>query len=288
MLFLLAASSAATLADELVAVRLGLMCVSPDALAKLIFPGGSSRTAVANPAQADLTQKQSGGCIDVAIDARVSVVTMRNNTSIVTYAEAGGQPKTYVIPNINFRSVQATATEGGGDSGASGEIKQVIIAHDGAAIYYILTLPGQDSLGNPNMEIRAYFEKSASRVVLVKSQPSIDPEKNLIGFSGLFLAPDNKTLFFHSDAWATSAAIHSVDIATKTVSFVVPGGLACVVLAGNLKGNLIVEQHRYFAQGGSYDVLWLFDPAGKQLGLVSLDANSRKVCPLLPGPLSHP
>jgi len=143
-------------------------------------------------------------------------------------------------------------------------------------------LPGQDSEGDSNMEIQATYDENSSYVVLLKNQPSNDPSQNLSGFSNLFLSPDNKTLYFQTEAWATSNAIHSIDIATKKVSYVAPGEIACVVLTGEFQGDLIVQQHRYFVQGGSYDNLWLFDPTGKELGIVSEDTDASKVCPTLP------
>jgi len=38
------------------------------------------------------------------------------------------------------------------------------------------------------------------------------------------------------------------------------------VSKGQYKGYLIVNQHRYFIGGGSYDWYWLFSPAGKEAG----------------------
>ena len=65
------ALSAPALADDLVATKPGLVCVSSDALAKLTLPDGSSRTAQSNPSPFDLALKQSGGCTDITIGMRV-------------------------------------------------------------------------------------------------------------------------------------------------------------------------------------------------------------------------
>lgn len=282
-LLLLTAFSVPAVADDLVAIKPGLICVSPDALAKLTLPDGSSRTAQINPSPADLALKQSGGCMDIIIGMRVSVVTARHNTSIVTYSLAGGQPQLYIVPNIDFQPAQAVSSNQStvDDNSADHTVDQYVSAPGGTANYYILTLPGHDSEGNTNMEIQATYDENASRIVLLENQPSNDPAQNLTGFSNLFLSPDSKTLYFQAEAWATSDAIHSIDIATKKVSFVTAGEIACVVLAGEFQGDLIVQQHRYFVQGGSYDNLWLFDPTGKELGLVSEDTDSSAVCPVL-------
>lgn len=160
-------------------------------------------------------------------------------------------------------------------------VDQVITGPGGSVNYYIKTLPGRNSAGDPNMEIEATYDQNSSSTVLLFNRPSDDPKQNLSGFSHLILSPDNKTLYFQTDAWATSNAVHSLNIATKKVSFVAPGEIACVVLAGQFQGDLVLEQHRYFVQGGSYDNLWLFDPSGKELGLVSENTNVPKECATL-------
>ena len=156
-----------------------------------------------------------------------------------------------------------------------------VVAPGGNVVYYIMSLPGKDSMGNPNLALEAGLNGNSSFSVLLPSIPSNDPKQNLVGFSHLFLSPDSKTLYFQAPAWATSDAIHSLDIATKKVSYVTDGGIACVVLGGQYQGDLVVGQHRYFIQGGSYDSLYLYNPTGKQIGLVSQDTDASKVCPSL-------
>ena len=156
-----------------------------------------------------------------------------------------------------------------------------VIAPGGKVVYYIMSLPGKDSMGNPNLALEAGMNGNSSFRILLTSTPSDDPKQNLAGFSHLSLSPDGKTLYFQTPAWATSNAIHSLDIATKKTSYVTNGEIACVVLAGEYQGDLVVEQHRYFIQGGSYNALYLYNPAGQRIGLVSQDTDASKVCPTL-------
>ena len=69
------------------------------------------------------------------------------------------------------------------------------------------------------------------------------------------------------DAWATSAAIHEVDLKTKKERFVCDGNELGIVSKGKYKGNLVVNQHRYYSNsdGGSYDHYYLVDENGKVL-----------------------
>ena len=102
-------------ADDLVAVRPGVMCVSADALAKLILHNGDSRTHAPVPRPQDLAAAAGGGCIDIPPGARVAVQQAFNNTSIVTYDGPGAPPGgRMIVPNVDFAPAK------GGEAPAAG------------------------------------------------------------------------------------------------------------------------------------------------------------------------
>lgn len=103
---------------------------------------------------------------------------------------------------------------------------------------------------------------------LVHSAESKEPEDILAGFSSPTFSPDGRTVYFCSAAWATSGSIHAYDFDRKAQRYVMPGNGPQVVPAGEYKGHLLVEQHRYFLGGGSFDWYWLFTPEGKEVGPV--------------------
>ena len=72
-------------ADTIVATRPGVMCTSPDALARLTVPDGSSRSASPAARPGDLATKQQGGCIDIPLGALLSVQEARRQTSVVVF-----------------------------------------------------------------------------------------------------------------------------------------------------------------------------------------------------------
>ena len=111
-----------------------------------------------------------------------------------------------------------------------------VVAPGGRAVYYIMSLPGKDADGNPNRQIEVGRKGNSSFEVLLKPEPSNDPRENLTGFSHLFRLTDGRTLYFQAWAWATSNAVHSLDIQTKHVSYVTNGQIACVVLQGEYEG----------------------------------------------------
>ena len=103
-------------AATITATHDSLMCTSPDALARLILPGGRSRIGTPSEKSGDRQAALAGGCVDVPPDTHVEVQSTRTNTSIVTYdAQDGHGPRTLVAPNVNFSSTpapQARAGEG--------------------------------------------------------------------------------------------------------------------------------------------------------------------------------
>jgi hypothetical protein len=113
--------------------------------------------------------------MEITIGMRVSLVTARHNTSIVTYSLPGGQPQTYVVPNIDFQAAQAGAPNLSSvdDTAADNTIDQVVSAPGGTTNYYVLTLPGKDAEGDPNMEIQATYDENASHIVLLKNQRAL-------------------------------------------------------------------------------------------------------------------
>lgn len=162
-----------------------------------------------------------------------------------------------------------------------------VTAPGGKTVYYIVTAPGEDDNGQQNVAIEAGLNENSYFEILLSPHPDSPPQNNLTGFSNLELTPDAKSLYFLATAWGTSEAIHSIDIATKKVSFVTDGNFYCIVRAGEYQGDLIVEQHRYFIQGGSYDDFFLYSPLGKELGLVAKEKDNddisdiKKLCQML-------
>ena len=169
----------------------------------------------------------------------------------------------------------------GGPAAAAltGRILQVVTAPGGGTSYYLLQ-DGPGSAGHaPPMTIASASDGERVDRILLRSKSSMKPAENLTELSNLELSPDSKTLFFEAQAWATEDAIHALDLNTGAERFVVAGELRCVLPTGEYEGDLIVEQHHYFVQGGSFDDLYLFDARGKKLGIVEQGTNTTGICP---------
>lgn len=109
---------------------------------------------------------------------------------------------------------------------------------------------------------------------LVKSAGSDDPKMFLGALQSPQFSPDGKTVFFLSAAWATSSAVHKVDVATGKISFVAAGNTLEVVPRGEYAGRLIVQIHKYFLGGGTYDWFWLLEADGREVGPIGEDVSN--------------
>lgn len=96
-------------------------------------------------------------------------------------------------------------------------------------------------------------------------------EDTLAGLTRPEFLSDSRRVVFQSDLWATSGKVNLVDVNTGQVRRVAPGSLDTVILRGEYRDHLIINQHRYFLGAGSYDWWWLFDAAGKEIGPVGSD-----------------
>jgi dipeptidyl aminopeptidase/acylaminoacyl peptidase len=132
----------------------------------------------------------------------------------------------------------------------------------------VLSPDGRQSAYLQDKEI--WLSDAANRDVkrIVAVQPHDNPHKNLGEFNSLVFSPDGKRLYFMSEAWVTSNGIHVFEISTGTEHFVTDGNTLQILSNGQYAGFLIVQKHKYFKQGGSYDYFWLVSPAGKVLKMI--------------------
>ena len=110
--------------------------------------------------------------------------------------------------------------------------------------------------------------------VLVTAHGGERPPQQLCRFEQKQFTADGRRLFFISPGWTTSGALHVYDFASRHVRFVAPANAVIVLnfCKGEHRDQLILNQHRYFIGGGSYDWYWLFDTSGrKEIGPVGDD-----------------
>ena len=113
--------------------------------------------------------------------------------------------------------------------------------------------------------------------LLVAAHAGKTAPQQLCRFEQKQFTSDGRKLFFIAPGWVTSGALHVYDFAKQSVSFVAPANAVIVLnfCAGEHRDQLVLNQHRYFIGGGSYDWYWLYDSDGrKQIGPVGDDGEN--------------
>jgi len=176
--------------------------------------------------------------------------------------------------NIQFtdKAGQTTAlTSSGRDSGP-------ILAPDGKWVAFVRKVEGKKiATGSDELHPTELWQvrtdgKEAS--LLVKCRAAEKPESLIAGFENLQFSTNGKLLYFVTSAWATSGAVHVVDSTNRKERYLFPGSDLKIVTSGEYKDCLLVQQHKYFVGGGSYDWFWLLRPDGKEVGPVGEDTEN--------------
>lgn len=162
----------------------------------------------------------------------------------------------------------------------SGHDSEPVISPDGKYIVFIRAIPGKkiptgsgDADATDLWQIRADGKEP---ITLVRSKSNDKMETNLAGFTKPQFSGDGKLVYFLSEAWTTSAALHVVDTTNGKEHFVCAALDFEVIASGEYRDHLLVQQHRYFIGGGSYDWFWLLKPDGKEVGPVGEDTENFK------------
>lgn len=147
------------------------------------------------------------------------------------------------------------------------------LSPDGRMVAFVRATPGDSVEAAPGRSEATSLwiigvDGRAPRM-LVRGRASGEPKEALASFQAPRFSPDGSRIYFLSSAWVTSGAVHAVEVASGRERFVVAGNSLDVVPAGEYAGHLLVEQHRYFLAGGSYDWTWLFTADGTEVGPVS-------------------
>jgi hypothetical protein len=121
-------------------------------------------------------------------------------------------------------------------------------------------------------EIWSINRETKQEKLLICGKKGDNPTNTLSSLRSPQFSPDGKRIYFMSSAWVTSAAIHVMNSDGTEERFLTDGNSLEVLQEtddGEYNGYLIVEKHKYFLGGGSYDWHWLVTPDGEEVGPIS-------------------
>jgi len=114
-------------------------------------------------------------------------------------------------------------------------------------------------------ELRQISVDGTNDTLLLRGRQG-DPQQQLCDFRSKQFSSDGQRLYFLSPGWATSGALHVYDMRAHEERFVLPANdlLVLSFCSEKYKDDLVIQSHRYFLLGGSYDWYWLYDATGKK------------------------
>jgi len=151
---------------------------------------------------------------------------------------------------------------------------------DGRLVAFVRPTPGQfvRTTSLEDQQATELWVAEASglhprRLVVGHAADSV--EQAIAAMQSPVFSPDGGRIYFLSIGWATSGAIHAVEVEGGGERFVAAGNSLEVIPRGTYAGCLLVEQHRYRSDSGpSFDALWLLTGNGRVLSMVADDTTN--------------
>ena len=157
-----------------------------------------------------------------------------------------------------------------------GRCSSVVKSPDGKLIAFIhMDVPpgNEGDQGQTSLRI-ADLASGEVRQVLAPT-PSTEPERDMRSMDRPKWSLEGGFIYVESAAWATSSAIHQVNLATGRERFVIDGWLNAIVRTGPYRGYLLVGRHQYRQGpgGGSFNPVYLVRPDGKVMFAIAGSAD---------------
>lgn len=149
-----------------------------------------------------------------------------------------------------------------------GDAREAVLSPDGKWIAYVRDPDAgkEPAEGDDRSELWIVdAEGKSPRLLVAPKKNTEEPKENLAAFNNLAFTQDSRALYFLSEAWVTSNALHRVELESGRVRYLADANSVQLVTQGKYAGHLIVQKHKYLKQGGSYEPYWLISPEGKEV-----------------------
>jgi hypothetical protein len=127
-----------------------------------------------------------------------------------------------------------------------------------------------------NNELWLKNDATGEKRLLVACKDDEKMENEICNIENPQFSTDKTKVFFESAAWATSGAIHVVDLKTGKEKFVCPGNGLQVVDSGKYMGDIVTNMHKY-NEAGSYDHFFIVNDEGKEQVDLGEDVDENKL-----------
>ncbi|GEM_PF-6850883 len=151
----------------------------------------------------------------------------------------------------------------------NGGVSQI---HAGGGFTFLIRDTGQPlSMGsgngdNTNNELWLINDSTGDKRLLAACKDAQEMENEICDIESPQFSLDKSRVYFESSAWATSGAIHVVDLKNGKEKYLCPGNGLQVIGSGKYKGDIVTSMHKYRGgEGGSYDHFFVVGPDGKEL-----------------------
>jgi hypothetical protein len=161
----------------------------------------------------------------------------------------------------------------------NGHDSQPALSTDGKWIAFVREIPGKKDELSP-LDTNSLANELWIVGIDGKNEKRLVSYGSLSGKSGAIFAisnpqffPDNRRIAFNAGWAVVEGSVHIVDRETKKLQFVSAGNSVEVVPSGEYKNHLIVQRHKYFLPGGTYDWYWLLNTNGQEIGPIGEEEN---------------
>ena len=187
------------------------------------------------------------------------------------------------------REVQLTSDGLDSDPSLSLDSKKVVFVRRTPG-YLIDT--GRGDVDENELWIAAVDRRSKPRLVLRGRSGNFRDNLVLAGFYLPRFSADARRVYFLATTWATSDAIHSLDLSSGKTQFIAAGHSVEPINYGRFKKYAFVRTDTMGRQGGHIDDYWLYNPEGKAVkrigGELELKAFLRSIDAYGVGPMPKP
>ena len=189
------------------------------------------------------------------------------------------QPATVLTKNGNIFSEDAAGKQT--QLTATSKDTMPVLSFDKKYIAFVRKTDGPKNEKNDfdSSQIWLLNLKSRKSYLLVQSMPDSDIYTSTLrgNFDALQFSVDEKYLYFLSGAWATSKAVHRVNLYTRDDEFITEGNSLYVIPTGKNAGCLMVAKHKLKEGGGYSNDNWLLTPTGEEIKDIGLYEKQMKL-----------